>query len=178
MLPWHFLNPNGKLKLIFSGLPVSSSACKELPSPHSIWTSGKLNRQKNRVVLGSITEAREQGKLLSPRLKTQGIQWVTGAETSEQKLPWEPAPAEEARTIIQELRQTTLRVEVGPSNRQASQYHEIYLHIMCSCREKLAWVMLKVKGHNVKSQSEHQNPTGQGCWNHQIRNFKWQWRIR
>ena len=74
MLPWHFLNPNGKLKLIFSGLPVSSSEEGASESPLHLNNKWKAEQTEKSSRLGSTTEAREQGKLLSPRLETQGIQ--------------------------------------------------------------------------------------------------------
>ena len=78
------------------GVLFFSSTYKQLGIHHSILkTSKKLNRLKKSItLLGQIGEWTRQDKSLLPRRERLTGEcremWLSGAETCEQKLPWEP----------------------------------------------------------------------------------------
>lgn len=99
-VPWYILNssilnkklPQWHWHLIRS---TTGSAHKELETHHSVLTSKKLNRLKNRstILLGSVRAGRTRCKLLLPKWKRQTNKHreslLTRAETGEWKPPLE-----------------------------------------------------------------------------------------
>lgn len=85
------------------GLLVSGSACEDLGSrPSDQKTSKKLNRLKKSItLLGQIRDWTTQDKSPLPRRERLRGEcremWLSGAETREQKLPWEPVLGLESR---------------------------------------------------------------------------------